>query len=89
MSSPSTSSPKDGANTENIKENLTKDGSEKIGAQASTSTSAASKMVSWGSTTGKLYLDDERLEDPSSRGVAWKKLLGKSEAKHEGGEKDT
>jgi hypothetical protein len=31
----------------------------------------STRIVAWGSTTGKLYLDDARLDDPKSRAGIW------------------
>ena len=37
----------------------------------------SSQIIAWGSTTGKLYLDDGRLKDSNYRGWLWKFFLRK------------
>ncbi|KIW73632.1 hypothetical protein PV04_01731 [Phialophora macrospora] len=45
----------------------------------------STRIVAWGSTTGKLYLDDARLDDPKSRGSIWERLFGSAGDKDDGG----
>jgi hypothetical protein len=40
------------------------------------SSTACTRIVAWGSTTGKLYLDDACLDDPKSRGGIWEHVFG-------------
>ncbi|ETI27917.1 hypothetical protein G647_00366 [Cladophialophora carrionii CBS 160.54] len=36
------------------------------------------RIVAWGTTTGKLYLDDARLGDAKTRSNVWEHLFGKA-----------
>ncbi len=36
------------------------------------------RILAWGSTTGKLYLDDSRLDDSESRGEVWNFFMRKA-----------
>ncbi|OCT53397.1 hypothetical protein CLCR_11077 [Cladophialophora carrionii] len=52
------------------------------------------RIVAWGTTTGKLYLDDVRLDDASTRSNVWEHLFGKAGGKkdqdqHHGGQSAT
>ena len=51
-------------------------------------TAGASKIVAWGTTTGKLYLDDARLGDPKSRGAVLGHIVGKGDDKEVGAKAD-